>query len=139
MPIYEYQCEKCNKISSFLVRNVASHKPPACPKCGHPKMSKTLSRFSSASGSKSTGSGEKSDLPDVAGLDEKDPRSMGRMMRKMAEETGEAMPPEMDEMCRRLESGEDPEKIEQEMGDVMGEEGDPAGDSGKSDDTLYDG
>ncbi len=151
MPIYEYQCEKCRKVSNFLVRSVAAHKPPACPKCGHAKMSKLLSRFAPVGGSKTSGgggddlsSGGADGMPDMSmleGMDENDPRSMGRVMRRMAEETGEAMPPEMDEMCRRLESGEDPEKIEAEMGDLMGgEEGGPGGPGGGgADNTLYDG
>jgi hypothetical protein len=39
------------------------------------------------------------------------------------------MPKEMDEAIKRLEKGEDPEKIEEEMGDIlgMGEEGDEMG------------
>ena len=148
MPIFEYQCEKCRKVASFLVRSMASHQPPACPKCGHAKMNKLLSRFAAVSGSKSESAGGDSmgpapeGMPDMSmleGIDENDPRSMGRVMRRMAEETGEQMPPEMDEMCRRLESGEDPEKIEQDMGDLMGEEGGPGGPGGGGDDTLYEG
>jgi putative FmdB family regulatory protein len=144
MPIYEYQCDKCRKVSSFLVRNVNTHKPPACPKCGHPKMARWLSRFaapkrgaSSHENAPSTtpGPGSMPDMAGLEGLDENDPRSMGRVMRKLAQETGESMPPEMDEMCRRLEAGEDPEKIEAEMGD-LGEEG--MGPGGADDDTLYD-
>jgi len=48
----------------------------------------------------------------MSGLDENDPKSMGRWMRKMAAESGEAMPAEFDEVVGRLESGEDPENIE---------------------------
>jgi putative FmdB family regulatory protein len=145
MPIFEYQCEKCRKVSNFLVRDVKKHKPPACPKCGHPKTSRLFSRFMAAKKSKgqsdmsdASDKSDPSDMPDLAGLDENDPRSLGRAMRKMAEDTGEAMPPEMDEMCRRLESGEDPEKIEAEMGDVLGDEGGPGADGGGGDNTLYD-
>ncbi|MFH0879318.1 MAG: zinc ribbon domain-containing protein [Lentisphaerota bacterium] len=152
MPIYEYECLKCKKVSNFLVRNISEHKAPACPKCGHKKTQRLMSRFAAASSSKSTGAGDFGEgpggpggpgpegMPDMSmleGLDEKDPRSMGRVMRKMAEQTGEAMPPEMDEMCRRLEAGEDPEKIEQDMGDLMGDEGAGGGGGGGRDDTLY--
>ena len=56
-------------------------------------------------------------------IDENDPRQLGGLMRKMAEITGEQMEPEMEEAVRRLESGEDPEKIEEELGDIFGEEG----------------
>ena len=153
MPIFEYECEQCGRVLSFLVRNTADHKSPVCPKCGHAKMTRLFSRFSSVrGGQKETGTpspgpdagpmGAGGDMPDMSflnGVDENDPRSMGRAMRKMAEQTGEVMPPEMDEMCRRLESGEDPEKIEESMGDLLGDEagGGPGG--GASDNTLYDG
>ena len=42
-------------------------------------------------------------------------------------------------MCRRLESGEDPEKIEAEMGDLLGDEGagGVGGPGGAPDNTLY--
>jgi hypothetical protein len=41
------------------------------------------------------------------------------MMRKMTEATGQAMPKEMEQMIRRLEAGEDPEKLEEEFGDAF--------------------
>jgi hypothetical protein len=62
------------------------------------------------------------DPSSLAGLDESDPRSIARWMRKMSQETGEDMGPEFDEMVDRLEAGEDPEEIESSMGD-LGEEG----------------
>ena len=58
---------------------------------------------------------------DMAGMDENnpDPRALGRMMRKMTEATGQKMPAEMEQMIRRLEAGEDPEKLEEEFGDAF--------------------
>ena len=53
-----------------------------------------------------------------SGLDENDPKSLARFMRKMGKELGEEMPEEFDEMCRRLEKGESPEDIEQSMGEA---------------------
>jgi len=77
------------------------------------------------------------------GLDENDPRQMGTFMRKMTEATGMDLGPEMNEAIRRLESGEDPEAIEEEMGDLFGEgmgaESGKGGNSGWSyDNNLYD-
>jgi len=64
--------------------------------------------------------GDLSDFPD---LDENDPQSLGRWMRKMSAETGEDLGPEFDEVVGRLESGESPEEIEKTMPDLMGEGG----------------
>jgi len=58
---------------------------------------------------------------DMGSIDENDPRAMGRMMRKMSELTGEKLDGEMEEMVRKLEEGQDPEKIEAQMGEAMGE------------------
>lgn len=58
---------------------------------------------------------------DMESMDENNPRHMAHMMKKMKE----VMPPgtvpkEMDEAIKRLEKGEDPEKIEEDMGDLLG-------------------
>ena len=48
MPIYEYRCETCRKVSSFLIRSLETHHPPACPKCGAKKTARKLSVFASS-------------------------------------------------------------------------------------------
>jgi hypothetical protein len=63
-----------------------------------------------------------------------DPRALGRFMRKMAAQTGEGMGEEFDEVVGRLEKGEDPDKIEQSMGDLFGAGGPPDGMGGPDDD-----
>jgi hypothetical protein len=50
-------------------------------------------------------------------IDENDPKSMARMMKKLGGEMGEDLGPEFDEMVDRLEAGEDPESIEASMGE----------------------
>jgi len=57
-----------------------------------------------------------SDPAKMSGLDENDPKSVARLMKKMAKELGEKdLGPEFQEMMDRLESGESPEAIEQSM------------------------
>ena len=60
---------------------------------------------------------------DFGGMDtdNPDPRQLARMMRKVSELTGDATPPQMEELIRRMEAGEDPEKLENEFGDLMDE------------------
>ena len=89
---------------------------------------------------------------DMENIDENDPRQVSRMMRKLFDATGMKMGSGMEEALRRMESGEDMEKIEEELGDVLEEE-DPFSTSGKKgmlkglrrrflppkvDETLYD-
>jgi hypothetical protein len=63
------------------------------------------------------------DPSNIAGLDENDPKSMARWMRKMSSEMGEDLGPEFDEVVDRLEAGESPEEIEATMPDLGSGEG----------------
>ena len=58
---------------------------------------------------------------EMAGMDENnpDPKQLGRLMRKMAEASGQKLPGEMQEMLARLEKGEDPEALEEQFGDAL--------------------
>jgi len=65
------------------------------------------------------------------GLDESDPKSMGRFMRKMVNEMGDEagdLGPEFGEVIDRLESGQDPDQIEKDMPDLAGDAGGGPGD-----------
>jgi hypothetical protein len=59
---------------------------------------------------------------DMEHIDENNPKHMAHMMRRMKE----IMPPgtvpkELDVAIKRLEAGEDPQKIEEDMGDLLGD------------------
>jgi hypothetical protein len=77
-------------------------------------------------------------------MDENDPRQLGSLMRKMSDLSGEKLDGEMEEAVRRLEAGEDPEKIDAAMGELFGEaaEGSACGPGGcgapSYDNGLYD-
>jgi hypothetical protein len=59
---------------------------------------------------------------------------MGRFMRKMAEESGEELPPEFNEVVGRLEKGESPEDIEKSMPELADMGGDDSGGPSGEDD-----
>jgi putative FmdB family regulatory protein len=48
MPIYEYDCAKCQFHFEVLVHS-AKEGPGACPKCGHSRVIKGFSAFAVAS------------------------------------------------------------------------------------------
>ena len=85
---------------------------------------------------------------DMAHMDENNPRHMAHFLKKMKDfMPSGSTPKEFDIAIKRLEAGEDPEKIEEDMGDVlsgfMGEEeggGGPGGGKGgySRDSGLYD-
>jgi hypothetical protein len=66
---------------------------------------------------------------EMAGVDENDPKAMGRMMRRMSELTGEKLDGEMEEVVRKLEEGQDPETLEDQLGDAFPDDG-AAGEGG---------
>ena len=55
-------------------------------------------------------------------VDENDPRQAANLMRKLTDMTGLSLGPGMQEALKRMEAGEDPEQIEEEMGDILEEE-----------------
>jgi len=71
----------------------------------------------------------------LSGLDENDPRSLARFMRRMSDELGEDLGDEFEEVVDRLEAGESPEEIEKSMPELAGEEA-GAGDFDGSDELV---
>ncbi|MDR2844819.1 MAG: zinc ribbon domain-containing protein [Puniceicoccales bacterium] len=47
MPLYEYECIECHKVSELLI---TASRPPICPHCGSVKLEKQLSLFASSGG-----------------------------------------------------------------------------------------
>jgi putative FmdB family regulatory protein len=118
VPIYEYRCHDCRRRVSLFFRSFSDIKPePSCPRCGGSHLTRLISRVAVVRSEDS----RLDDLTDpsmLGDLDEDDPKSIARWMRKMSGETGEDMPPEFDEVIDRLESGQSPEEIEEAMPDL---------------------
>ena len=45
MPIYEYQCRTCGKISSLLILKTEEEKKISCSHCQKPNLERIMSRF----------------------------------------------------------------------------------------------
>jgi len=114
LPIYEYACPRCRRIFSFLARSTSRRPPVKCPRCGG-KLRKLVSTFGIGRSEESRLAGM-ADPSFFSGLDERDPGSLARLMRKMAGESGEPLDEEMEEACRRLEAGEDPGSVDDPPG-----------------------
>jgi hypothetical protein len=56
---------------------------------------------------------------ELEGVDQDDPRAMGRMMRRLFDAAGMQMGPGMEEALRRMEAGEDPDQVEAELGEAL--------------------
>jgi putative FmdB family regulatory protein len=88
MPIYEYRCLACHKPSTILVMSLANQSTAACKHCGSVKLERLMSRFA-APKSEEARLESLADPSKLGGLDENDPQSMERFMRKMGQEMGE--------------------------------------------------
>ena len=97
MPIYEYQCQDCRRISVFLILNRNEPFTPVCAKCGSCALTRVISRVHVRL-SEETRLERLADPSAWGGLDEKDPKSMARMLKKMTQEMGEDSGDEVDQM-----------------------------------------
>jgi hypothetical protein len=135
MPIYEFYCPDNNRIYQFYARTLAQGSVvPRCPDNPRFRMRKVLSAFAVGGGGGKgegdapgdSGAGAPDDARmeaamgamerEFSGVDENDPKSMGRMMRRMAEITGERLDGDMEEVVRKLEEGADPDSLEEQLG-----------------------
>ena len=112
-----------------------------CPKCKNVSLSRQMSVFAAITG----GGKEDTGNDPLGGIDEgkmekammqlaaeaekmkdDDPRAAAKLMRKLSEATGMKLGDGFQEALQRLEAGDDPDKIDEEMGDILSAE-DPFG------------
>ncbi|MCL5265099.1 MAG: zinc ribbon domain-containing protein [Chloroflexi bacterium] len=108
MPIYEYKCDNCGRISSVLERGYSAPRMVTCTSCGRTGLRKLVSRFAVVRSEESRLE-SLADPSAFAGVDENDPRSIARWARKMGKELGEDLGDDFDQMVERMEAGEMPE------------------------------
>ncbi len=133
MPMYEFYCADCHTIFTFFSRKVNTAARPSCPKCGRPRLDRQISQFAVTGRAGDEGEGAP-DLPvsearmeraiqelakEAENIRDDDPRQAARLMRKFTSMTGMELGKGMTEALERMESGEDPEKIEEEMGELL--------------------
>lgn len=134
MPIYEFTCERCRTIFSFLARRAGTPACPLCPRCGR-TLSREVSLFAATRGGarEEEAGGEGPDDPrmDAAmagmaekleGIDDSDPAAAAKVMRQFAAESGVRFNRSIEDALARMEAGEDPEALESELGDALEDE-----------------
>ncbi len=135
MPIYEFYCRNCNTIYNFFSKSVNTEKVPNCPKCKDAALKRKVSLFAAITGKNKGEEGGEDGMPPIDEskmekafamlaseadkINDDDPRQAARLMRKLSEATGLKMGSGMEEALSRMERGEDPDRIEQEMGDLL--------------------
>lgn len=133
MPIYEFFCPDCNTVFNFFSRRINTEKQPDCPKCGREKIQRQMSTFATIGKAKEPNEDDplagideskmekafEGLLQEAGNINEEDPRQMANLMRKFSDKTGISLGGKMEEALSRLEAGEDPESVEQDMGDLL--------------------
>ncbi len=143
LPIYEFYCPPCHTVYNFLSRRMQVPANAKCPKCGCKKLEKKVSRFAISKGLVESAGSDQADP--FANLDEskleelmsemapsmqddagdEDPKQMARLMKRMFELTGSEPTGAMLEAMKRMESGEDPDSIDEDLGCAIDEQSDP--------------
>ncbi|MDZ4849573.1 MAG: zinc ribbon domain-containing protein [Pirellulaceae bacterium] len=138
MPIYEFYCRPCHTVYSFLAKSTSVKASPVCPKCGDKKLEKQVSRFAISKGLSEPSQVQQDPFANVddAQMEKlmaemsstfgedgesgaEDPQKMAQLMRKMFDTTGMKPTEAMLEAMSRMEAGEDPDRIDEEMGDLL--------------------
>jgi len=117
MPIYEYECHGCHRRVSLLVLRPSTAEAPTCPRCGSQALSRLMSRFATVK-SEDARLDALADSSSLGDLDENDPSSVARFMKKMGREFG-------DDLGDDFESAMDEAMAEGEAGGGEGESESP--------------
>jgi len=109
MPIYEYRCGNCGRLTSVFTKSMASTVQPACTHCGSKKLARAFSKFAYH---KSEQRILEEHGAEPRGLDEyKDPRQIGRWAERKFEEYGMELPEQAREMIDAAREGELPSPV----------------------------
>jgi putative FmdB family regulatory protein len=115
MPIYEFRCQRCRRRSSVFTRSIGGEVEAVCSHCGSREMSRLISRVAVLRSEDDAFAGlDESSLGDV---DENDPKSMARWVRRMSRQMGEPLDSEMESELERMEAGETPDDFGDDGGD----------------------
>ena len=121
MPIYEYECGDCRRRASLLILRPSTAPPPTCPRCGSTTMGRLMSRFATVK-SEDARLDALADSGSLGDLDENDPASVARFMKKMGKEFGDDMGDDFDAavdeaMTETNDGGSDAESSPADAGD----------------------
>ncbi len=114
MPIYEYDCKNCGRISTFLIRNIHAPFSPKCQGCQSIKITRLISRVARVRSEESRLEAL-CDPSKIGDIDENNPASMARWMKRTGKELGEDIGDDFDSLMD--EAGEEgSSSIEESLG-----------------------
>ncbi len=134
MPIYEFYCETCNTIYKFLSKRINTDIIPDCPQCKSIKLNRQVSLFNTNTGAENPDTAENM-MPHIdedkmeramnmiareaENMNEGDPRQATSLVRKLSDAAGLEISENMEDALSRIEQGENPDTVEQEMSAIL--------------------
>ena len=111
MPIYEYTCAGCGRLTSVFTKSIDAKVKATCSHCGGRKLSRALSRFAyHKSGQRIL---EEYGAEPRSLEDYKDPRQIGRWAERKFQEYGMELPEQAREMIDAAREGEYPSPVDE--------------------------
>lgn len=115
MPIYEYDCADCRRQVSLLILNIHNPPPLRCPRCGGEQLNRLLSRFTRLR-TEDERLERLADPSSLGDLDENDPQSIQRWVKRMGKELGDEMGEDFEPMMEEALSEEgDRTSVEEDL------------------------
>ncbi|MDQ7818931.1 MAG: zinc ribbon domain-containing protein [Armatimonadota bacterium] len=96
MPIYEFRCRRCRRKSSVFVLSYKEPFTHTCPHCGSADLTRIMSRFATVR-SEEDRLESLADSADLGDVNENDPRSVARWMKRMGKEFGDELGEDFEE------------------------------------------
>ena len=109
MPIYEFKCKKCGRLTSVFVRSVGAPSNTTCQHCGGRRLERVISRFAYHKSEQAILDEYGSEPKRLE--DYKDPRQIGRWVERKFKDYGMDVPDETRKMIDAAREGEFPEPV----------------------------
>ena len=112
MPIYEYRCADCGRVTSVFVRSASATVEALCEQCDSTNVSRLISKVSRLKTEQDVL--DELGVPGAGGRPEdayKDPRQIGRWVERRFEQYGMEIPKETREMIDAAREGDLPDPV----------------------------
>jgi len=119
MPVYEYRCNVCGRRAALFYKTYKAYdvanadNAHTCPHCGSHDLTRLISRVAIQKPSRDFSGMASDEMLSV--LEGGDSREVGRMMHQLGQDEA-VNDPAFSEITERLMKGEDPDRIEADLG-----------------------
>ena len=111
MPVYEYRCNKCKRLTTVYARGFSETPEVTCANCGGKDLTRLFSSFTLRKTWRDFYDDILTDKELADGMMANDPRALAKWSRKMDAAAGGEMDSEHEDLLQRLEGGESWQKL----------------------------